>query len=126
MTFKKCSLKAGITSEDMAEIRQYIQRAGNDVQGVQDYLDGLDADLNDLRNQTGTQLVTEQVETEGEAITGDVVDLIRSINAAFDPDKADSPLLLDQAQEVEIKQVKKVAARADENAKRSLTGIRRI
>jgi len=52
MSFKTCALKAGITSEDMAEIRQHIQRAGNDAQGVQDYLDGLDADLNDLRNQT--------------------------------------------------------------------------
>lgn len=79
MTFKKCSLKAGITSEDMTEIRQYIQSAGNDAQGVQDYLDGIDADLNDLRNQTGTQLVTEQVETPGEAITGDVVDMIKGL-----------------------------------------------
>ncbi len=79
MTFKKCSLKAGITSEDMAEIRQHIQRAGNDAQGVQDYLDGIDADLNDLRNQTGTQLVTKRVEAKGEAITGDVVDLIKDI-----------------------------------------------
>lgn len=79
MSFKKCALKAGITSEDMAEIRQHIQGANSEAQGVQDYLDGIDADLNDLRNQTGTQVVTEQVETEGEAITGDIVDLIKGL-----------------------------------------------
>jgi hypothetical protein len=79
LSFKKCALKAGISSEDMAEIRSHIQRAGNDAQGVQDYLDGIDADLNDLRNQTGTQLVTEQVTTPGQAITGEVVEMIRGL-----------------------------------------------
>jgi hypothetical protein len=79
LSFKKCALKAGISSEDMSEIRSHIQRAGNDAQGVQDYLDGIDADLNDLRNQTGTQLVTEQVTTPGQAITGEVVDMIRGL-----------------------------------------------
>jgi hypothetical protein len=79
LSFKKCALKAGISSEDMAEIRSHIQRAGNEAQGVQDYLDGIDADLNDLRNQTGTHLVTEQVTTPGQAITGEVVDMIRGL-----------------------------------------------
>jgi hypothetical protein len=95
LSFKKCSLQAGITSEDMAEIREHIRRAnGNEAQGVQDYLDGLDADLNDLRNQTGTQLVTEQQETPGEVIGGDVVDLIKGQDG-YRPERvsADNPFL---------------------------------
>ena len=76
MSFAKCSRQSNMSSEDLADIREYMQNAETEEAGVQAYIDDLDVDIQDLRRQTGTDLVTETRERDPEEIKGETVDLI--------------------------------------------------